>query len=102
MNRHQMGERASAQLEIDYLRDELSKLRKQVKDEQSARDLLKKRGFFTDNLWSVEDIRMNYECTEEEAQEVLMRSLTNDHIMSEIWGAIDMFAKDSLLKRKEQ
>jgi hypothetical protein len=97
-----MGERASAQLEIDYLRDELSKLRKQVKDEQSARDLLKKRGFFTDNLWSVEDIRMNYECTEEEAQEVLMRSLTNDHIMSEIWGAIDMFAKDSLLKRKEQ
>ena len=102
MNRHQMGERASAQLEIDYLRDELSKLRKQVKDEQSARDLLKKRGFFTDNLWSVEDIRINYECTEEEAQEVLNRSLTNDHIMSEIWGSIDMFAKDSLLKRKEQ
>lgn len=97
-----MGERASAQLEIDYLRDELSKLRKQVKDEQSARDLLKKRGFFTDNLWSVEDVNMNYECTEEEAQEVLNKALTNDNVMSEIWGTIDMVARDLLLKVKPQ
>jgi hypothetical protein len=88
-----MGERATAQLEIDYLRDELRKLRRQVKSGAFLREELAKKGFFTENLWSVNDVTTDYDCSDEQAQQVLEQALTNPYIMDEIWSAIHMAAE---------
>ena len=52
---------------------------------------LSKRGFFTDNLWSVEDVKSKFNVTDEEAQEVLEKSLTNEATMEQIWLSIGIF-----------
>lgn len=79
---------ASANLEIDYLRGQLNEANAKLKDVKVARELLRKKGFFVDNLWCVEDVMEDYECTEEQAQRVLDMALTNDSTMQHIWMAI--------------
>lgn len=49
-NHYQMSERATAQIEIDYLRDELKKAKEQAKNPVFARAVLRKQGFFVENL----------------------------------------------------
>lgn len=79
---------ASANLEIDYLRGQLNEANAKLKDVKVARELLKKRGFFVDNLWCVADVKEDYDCTEEQAQQVLEMALTNDSTMQQVWMAI--------------
>jgi len=88
-NHYLMSERATAQIEIDYLREEVAKLKEKLNDVANARELLKRKGYFTDNLWCVDDVTQNYNCTEDDAQEVLGIALTNDVITERIFGAID-------------
>ena len=54
---------------------------------------LSRRGYFTDNLWSVEDVKSKFIVTDEEAQEVLDRSLTNEATMEQIWLSIEIFGE---------
>jgi hypothetical protein len=61
---------------------------KQTEIEQ-AKAILKQHGYFVDNLWSTQDVTDRYECTEEEAQEVLETALTNEWVMEQIWFSID-------------
>jgi hypothetical protein len=63
---------------------------KELTDEQ-LKDELERRGFFTGNLWSVEDVKRKFKVTDDESQEVLDKSLTNEATMEQIWLAIDMF-----------
>lgn len=88
-NHYQMSERATAQLEIDYLRDELKKAKEQAKNEVFARAVLRKQGYFVENLWSTYDVTDRYNCTAEQAQQVLEMALKNDATMEQIWFAID-------------
>lgn len=90
---------ASANLEIDHLRGELNKAREKLKDVFEARALLKKKGYFTDNLWTTDDVTENYNCTQEQAQQVLEMALTNTATIEQIWYAIDD-ACDTLEIRK--
>ena len=60
---------------------------KQLKDE------LSRRGFFTGNLWRVEDVKLKFFVTDEEAQEILMESLTNDATMEQIQQSINIFGE---------
>tara|TARA_B110000467_G_C18305892_1_gene474655 strand:+ start:1144 stop:1404 length:261 start_codon:yes stop_codon:yes gene_type:complete len=58
---------------------------------QSTEDLmaeLKSRGKFVDNLWTIEDVQSRFNCTDDEAQEVLEQALTNEVTMEQIWFAI--------------
>lgn len=80
---------ASANLEIDYLRGQLIEVKKKLKDVLEARALLRSKGYFTDNLWTTDDVTQNYDCTQEQAQQVLEMALTNDATMEQIWFAID-------------
>lgn len=50
---------------------------------------LESRGYFTKNLWKVNDVKSIFNVTDEEAQKVLYMSLTNERIVSEIWDEID-------------
>lgn len=90
---------ASANLEIDYLRGQLIEAKNKLKDVFEARALLKKKGYFTDNLWTTDDVTENYNCTQEQAQQVLEMALTNTATIEQIWYAIDD-ACDTLEIRK--
>jgi hypothetical protein len=88
-NHYEMSAVASANLEIDYLRGKLKEAQEKLRDVVEARALLKKKGYFTDNLWTTDDVTENYNCTQEQAQQVLEMALTNDATMEQIWSAID-------------
>tara|TARA_R110000824_G_scaffold316724_1_gene503992 strand:+ start:209 stop:418 length:210 start_codon:yes stop_codon:yes gene_type:complete len=57
---------------------------------KQAKELLESKGYYVGNLWSVDDVYSRYECTNEEAQEILHKALTNDATMEQVWLAIDM------------
>ena len=88
-NHYEMSAVASANLEIDYLRGQLIEAKNKLKDVLEARALLRKKGYFTDNLWTTDDVTENYECTQEQAQQVLEMALTNTATIEQIWYAID-------------
>ncbi len=88
-NHYEMSAVASANLEIDYLRGQLIEAKKKMKDVLEARALLRSKGYFTDNLWTTDDVTENYNCTKEQAQQVLEMALTNEATMQQIWLAID-------------
>lgn len=69
---------------------------------EEAKAFLKEKGYYTDNLWSVYDVQSIYECTEQEAQDVLHGALKNEATMEQIWFAIDFHAENNGLKEKEE
>ena len=70
------------------------------KDIDKARQTLRQAGYYVGNLWSIHDVMDKYECTEEEAQEVLDLSLTNEVTMEQIQFSIREFVEILNLKEK--
>jgi hypothetical protein len=60
-----------------------------------------RRDYQTANLWCTRDVKSKYECTEEEALEVLEEALTNPAIMEYIWFAIGEVAEEFELQPKD-
>jgi len=65
---------------------------------EQAKKALRNKGYFVDNLWQIEDVQSRFNCTDQEAQEVLEQALTNDSTMEQIWFAIDFHGEDNGLK----
>ena len=57
-------------------------------DSDDLRDELASRGFYTNNLWHVDDIKQNYECSDEDAQEILDKTMQSEWITQEIFTCI--------------
>jgi hypothetical protein len=95
-NHYEMTQSATAQIEIDFLRDEVKRLRKDV---SVARELLKRNGYYVNNLWTTGDVTQNYECSDEVAYEVLDRAMHNDATMQQIFLAIDDVCDDLEIKK---
>lgn len=71
-------------------------------EEQKAKEILRKAGYFVDNLWHIDDVKLRYNCNDDEqAQEILQSALTNEATMEQIWFAIDMVAQDEGLTLKD-
>lgn len=70
-------------------------------DIESAKELLKKEGYFVDNLWQTEDVKMNYQCTDEQAQKVLSRVLQYDAIYELVWEGIKYEVENMKLKNAD-
>ena len=69
---------------------------------EQAKEVLRQNGFFVDNLWHVDDVKLRYNCDDDEqAQEILNGALTNDATMEQIWFAIDMVPQDDNLELRE-
>ncbi len=68
---------------------------------EKAKQVLRNAGYFVDNLWSIEDVQQNYNCTDEQAMEVLEGALTDDYTQQMIFEAIDYSAEKTGLIRKE-
>ena len=100
-NHYQMTAAGTAQLEIDYLRDQLNQAKRQLKDVLTARQTLKSRGYFMENLWHVDDVMEGHHCSEEQAQQVLEMALTNAATMEQIWLAIEDACDTLEIKSKE-
>ena len=57
-----------------------------------AKKLLKDNGFYTDNLWHVDDVKrllQDYQCTDEDALEILDKTLQSEWIMQQINESIN-------------
>ena len=67
---------------------------------EEAKRILKESGYFVDNLWSVRDVQDKFKCTDEQAQEILNKSLTNEATMEQIQYSIKEFAELKGLKEK--
>jgi hypothetical protein len=67
----------------------------------NAKQLLKDNGYFVDNLWQTEDVKMNYHCTEEQAQKLLSRLFQYDAIYQLVWEGIKYEAESMNLKNVE-
>jgi hypothetical protein len=65
-----------------------------------AKQLLRSEGYFVDNLWHVSDVQNNFECTDEQAQDILYWSLTRDNVIEFINEYITDIADNEELKRK--
>tara|TARA_R100000963_G_C4634265_1_gene98687 strand:- start:684 stop:908 length:225 start_codon:yes stop_codon:yes gene_type:complete len=68
---------------------------------EKAKETLLKSGYQVYNLWSIHDVQDNYDCTDQEAMEVLIQALTNDATMEQIWFAVNFHAEENGLKEKE-
>lgn len=69
---------------------------------QEAKDFLRSEGYFVDNLWHVTDVQNKFNCTDEEAQDILYNIHVNDGIVENIFNGIDVLGKFNLYKEKEE
>jgi hypothetical protein len=54
-----------------------------------AKFTLKQAGYFVDNLWHVDDVRCKFkDLTDEDCQNLLNKTLTNEWIMEQIWESM--------------
>ena len=98
-NNYEMTQSATAQIEIDYLRDEVKRLKEKLNDGATARALLRSKGYFVENLWSVDDVMQNYDCNKDVAYDVLERAMTNEATTEQIFLAIDYTCDDLEIKQ---
>lgn len=98
VERKRMKESASLYVDEDHV-DEIKQSMPTEIAEAEAKALLTKAGYFTENLWHVDDVKVKFKCTDEEAQKVLNQALRNEATMEQIWFAIDFHGDDIGLKR---
>ncbi len=70
--------------------------------EEQAKDFLREKGYYVDNLWSVADVKVKFKCTDDEAQTVLNGALQNEATMAQIWYAIDVHGEFEGLEPVEE
>lgn len=66
-------------------------------NEISSNDLreeLKRRGYYTDNLWQIADVQNNYDVDEDTAYEILDRTLQLGWTVETIFSVIDEQARE--------
>jgi hypothetical protein len=70
-------------------------------DIENAKQLLRDNGYFVDNFWQTCDVTLNYECSEEEAHQVLQGAFDNPATYDQIWDSIKYEAEYMNLKKRE-
>ncbi len=72
--------------------------------EVSSEDLrqeLELRGWYTQNLWHVDDVMQNYDCESEDAQELLDKVMTSEWLTEQTFGSIDEEAREMFSPKTE-
>ena len=62
---------------------------------ESLRAELELRGYYTKNLWHVDDVMQNYKVSFTEAQEILDKVMHSDWVTLQIFETIDMTIRDN-------
>lgn len=69
---------------------------------EQAREVLKSNGYYVENLWHIDDVKGKFDCTDEQAMEVLNKSLENEATMEQVWYSIREFGDMNGLTEKEE
>lgn len=69
---------------------------------EQAKQVLEDAGYQVDNLWHIEDVKQNYNCTDEEAMEVLVEALDNEATIEQIFFAVNFHAEEQGLTKIEE
>jgi len=72
------------------------------KEIEAAKKLLSDNGYYTDNLWQVDDVKSKFKCTDDEAQEVLNGAMQNSATMEQIRFAIDFHGQELGLEENDE
>lgn len=51
---------------------------------EMAKQILREAGYYVDNLWHIDDVKEEFECSDEDAQMVLNNVLTHDNLVMRI------------------
>lgn len=73
----------------------------EINETNRAIAYLKSKGYYTDNLWQIDDVQMHYDCTEAEAMRVLDDALTSDPAFTTIFEQIHNAAFTNNLNKIE-
>ena len=63
--------------------------KKQQEEIDNARSILRSYGYYVENLWHIEDVKLNHECDDDDAYDILDNALSNEATFEQIWLAID-------------
>lgn len=66
-----------------------------------AKKVLEEAGYYVNNLWHVKDVQSKFDCSEEEAMDVLEEALTSDSTFEAIWFNIDYFGQEEGLVKND-
>ena len=66
--------------------------------EREAKKFLEKKGWQTYELWHIDDVKELYECSDDEAMELLIDTIYS--VREDIADAMSILAKDYNLKKK--
>lgn len=69
---------------------------------EQAKQFLRDQGYFTDNLWHIDDVKQNYECDDETAQQILDSVMTNEWVVQRTFEMVDGIADELELKPKSR
>jgi hypothetical protein len=83
---------ASANLEIEYLRRQYNDLKKEFSNVERAKGVLRRQGFFVDNLWHINDVFNVRECDDDQAMQVLKDAFSNEFLTEDILDSISSAA----------
>lgn len=67
---------------------------------KDAKKILKMYGYYTDNLWHIDDVKHNYDITDEQAYEVLDKAMQLDWTVENVFDTIDEVCNFKFYKRK--
>ena len=70
---------------------------------EKAKEVLRKAGYFTDNLWHIDDVKGRFQVSDnEDAQDILNDALTNEWVIEQIHLAISDMAEYKGFKKLEE
>ena len=82
----------------------MKEIRKQVRSAElisQAKDTLTEAGYYIGNLYQVEDVQTYFDCTDDEALDVLDGAMDNEGTAEQVWTAIREVGDMMGLKEKE-
>jgi len=102
---------SQTQAEHVGIKDGLNRLIRHIEETNQYNDLkevetedlkqeLELRGWYTQNLWHVDDVMQNYDCTSEDAMRLLDFVLTSELFTEEVFCEIDYQSEYMNIKRK--
>jgi hypothetical protein len=68
---------------------------------EKAKEILTKHGYYVGNLYQADDVRTYFDCTDDEALDVLDGAMDNDGTAEQVWTAIREVGDMMGLKEKE-
>jgi hypothetical protein len=68
----------------DYMNPKKETTEEELKKREinQAKNVLRKNGYFVENLWRIEDVKTRFKCDDETAQDILLRALTRGDVVT--------------------